>query len=83
MTDEQVPLFTHDSPCCTFLGVHDGYDLYWCDQGHSLPTVLARYGNEGHEYKSGMLFADRGLEPHLVEAKRRAVERGLQVANGD
>ena len=79
-TDER--LFQHDSTCCTFLGSYDGHDLYWCAQGGAFPTVMARYGNEGSEYKSGMIFADRGLNPHLVEAKRRAQERGLKVTDG-
>lgn len=77
-----TPQFTHDSDCCTFLGRYHGtapgyerdYDLYWCGQRHC-QTVIARYGDEGREYTSGMSFVGH-VDP-LTEAHRRAVERGL------
>lgn len=41
-------LFTHDCSTCEFLGTFNSHDLYVC----SGETVIARYGNKGHEYKS-------------------------------
>lgn len=77
------PRFTHDCKNCTFLGgfEHDGdyYDLYHCMQGGNCPTVIARFSDDGPDYQSGMPFADKGLIATLVEAKRRAVERGLST----
>lgn len=88
------PQFTHDSKCCTFLGRWRGprphaegkgepcdYDLYWCGKGIDCPTVLSRYGDDGPEYNSDLVFAWRApFIPALVEAKNRAKARGLDVA---
>lgn len=81
------PKFTHDCGNCIFLGTYKGgvfidstekdlYDLYFCQQsGH--PTVIARYGNEGSQYQSGMNFArPDGIQP-LYQAKLRAIKLGL------
>ena len=71
--------FQHDHDCCIFLGGYGYrgvfYDLYWCDQTGHIPTVLARFGNEGWEYNSG---TGSSLEP-LMEAERRAAARGLPL----
>lgn len=86
------PQFTHDSECCTFLGRWRGprpcadgvgelcdYDLYWCDKCIE-PTVISRYGDDGPEYNTGLVFAHRKpFIPALVEAKNRAKARGLDV----
>lgn len=75
-TESASPLYEHDSDCCTFLGsFQNEADLYFCDQGGKLPTVIARYGGLGHQYTSGLIFAD--TSPWLGEAKRRAIARGL------
>lgn len=77
------PRWVHDCPKCVFLGhyVEDSaaVDLYWCKQIIGGPTVIARYSDSGPDYSSGMVFADNGSVPSLVEAKRRAVEKGLEV----
>lgn len=46
------PFYPHDCTQCVFLGRYDGYDVYVCPQ-HGSPTIVARYGDDGHEYKSG------------------------------
>jgi hypothetical protein len=71
-----MPLFPNSSDAQTFLGSFDGHDLYF-DPQIGIPTVIARFGPEGADYKSGMEFALRGVDRHLVEARRRALERGL------
>ena len=95
MTD--MPQFTHDSGCCTFLGrwrgpFHGGdpdvtdFDLYYCQASHAWPTVIARFGDDGPEYTSGLAFVDKmalydgrivRMSLPLDEAFRRALERGL------
>lgn len=65
-------LFTHDCEDCLPLGQYDGHDLYFCTQGGNALTVIARYGNGGHEYQSGLEGA--ALSEPLAEAKRRAIE---------
>jgi hypothetical protein len=76
----ETPQFRHDCKGCVFLGrfrappAH-AVDLYFCQQCDRMATVIARYGNEGLEYQSGLAFAE--VIPELGEAKRRAVERGL------
>jgi hypothetical protein len=69
------PRFRHDCNWCHFLGHHDGHDLYYCDEGNPIPTVIARYGNLSHEYESGLALA--GLFPAIREAKRQAQLKGL------
>ena len=72
----EAPLYAHDCDRCTFLGrfdmAGDTYDLYYCPQT-SFPTVIARYGNEGWEYFSGMKSSNLSL----VEARQRAEKAGL------
>lgn len=68
-----MPRYTHDCSQCKPLGTFGEYDLYFCDR--STTTVIARYGNDGHEYTSGLMFAD--FDPAIKEAKRRAVHHGF------
>lgn len=64
--------------CITYLGQHNNYDLYHSTQGGFLiPTVIARYGNEPYEYKSGLCFADTDEE--LAKAKALAISLNLPV----
>lgn len=70
---ESTPQFEHDCDSCTYLGQFEGYDLYFCQQG-TLPTVIARFGNDGHEYLSGMPVA---YHPPLSVAKHLAILMGL------
>lgn len=58
--------YKHDCETCAFLGHYNEYDLYYCSQGGT-PTVIARYGDEGPEYTSGM----GSDHPALVEARSR------------
>ena len=57
------------------------FDLYFCSQ-NILPTVIARFGNGGHDYVSGMGFAQTGTIRMLAEALKRAVEMGYVNWNG-
>jgi hypothetical protein len=83
----ETPRYQHDCDDCVFLGCDASFDLYWHPSGNpEMRTVIARFGNEGPEYHSGMAFAapymditgaiQMGIAP-LVKAKRRAIERGL------
>ena len=46
-------LFKHDCDKCIPLGVIKGHDLYFCAQ-HGCATVVARYGDNGEDYYSGL-----------------------------
>lgn len=46
------PRYVHDCAKCTPIGQINEFDIYRCPQGN-LPTLVARYGDEGHEYASG------------------------------
>lgn len=54
---QQKPLYQHDCDACVFQGilyfslpgVTTQYDIYTCRD-----SILARYGNEGHQYVSLM-----------------------------
>lgn len=64
-----------------FLGNYEQFDLYWYDQGEFEPTLVARYGNDGPEYYSGLCFGwtpDAETSP-LVVARKLAQARGLDV----
>jgi hypothetical protein len=86
------PVYTHDCPNCTYLGTvrcretqwtyGTRYDLYFCTQGGTIPTVLARWSDNGPDFTSGLLFAKEyiqaGLHFHpLVMAYTRAIAYGL------
>lgn len=92
MSDKPKPLYAHDCDQCVFLGsygyVGQDFDLYFCNQDRLWPTVVARYSSDGPDYESGLAAAkhiERSVEGlgstsvnhPLVEAKRRAKERGL------
>lgn len=81
-----ITLFVHDSDCCTYLGMSfvdygpyvGEYDLYTCLQGgRRPPTILARYGNDGPNYYSGLCFAAEDRNPVLWEGAKRAIALGL------
>ena len=84
---EDKPQFKHDCDECHYLGnttvtnpddvlVQRCVDLYYCDTSASRWTVIARYGNEGHQYMSGAEFSYGGSAP-LTIAAQLAVEKGL------
>ena len=60
------PKYQHDCQECEFLGHYNNHDLYSCSNG---PTLIARYGDDGPDYKSGLSFV--GLDPEITEANRR------------
>ena len=73
--------YEHDCDDCVFLGTIElpkapVHDLYYCDQGGKIPTVIARFGDRGDMYASGMGFAN-GQDISLTVAKTLAVKRGL------
>jgi len=74
------PIYQHDCESCSFLGSMTSgeceYDLYYANHGGIPDTVIARFGNDGCEYSSGMIFAD-GTSVVLTEARDRAVKAGL------
>lgn len=65
--------YKHNCDKCVYLGTFNQFDLYYCNQEVLGPTVVARYGNLPHEYLSGLTMTDLPL----LEAKKRAKERGL------
>jgi len=69
--DEQTlqPRFQHDCDCCVFLGPVDicgqRWDIWTCPPGESSnhhigSSLIARYGDEGHEYVSRPPFLSGG-----------------------
>ena len=83
----EKPQYQHNCEACVFLGRYTDsdqqrdFDLYVCPQG-GIPTVIARFGNDGPEYSSGLPFAleqvlgqidGNSYTRALAEALRRAV----------
>ena len=68
------PQFKHDCDLCKFLGRDEWdntpYDLYFCSKRG--PILVARYGNDGPDYVSGLNLK---LGP-LQAAERRAKKAG-------
>lgn len=78
MDKNAQPLFTHDCDCCSFLGSFGNHDLYYCGRG-ARETIIARYGNEGFDYTSGIVFAS--VDRHIGEGLKRAKAMGLVKEN--
>lgn len=68
--EQLTPSFSHDCPCCQFLGHFKGADLYACEGGK---TVVAREGNYGPNYVSGLQFAREGTKLGEADRRRRAL----------
>ena len=73
------PYYIHDCSECGFLGNYTHptdsteYDLYH----HNTETIIARYGNQGWDYTSGVCFA--GIDAALTIAYSRALEKGIKL----
>jgi hypothetical protein len=81
MPPDSKPKFQHDCDGCTFLGSDEKHDFYYCPQGN-LPTVIARWDNDGPSYTSGletarMIEGQKRLDHPLVKALKLAREAGL------
>lgn len=91
MSTFDTPRFQHDCPACKFLGQYRyaddpnkryDYDLYVCGQAGSIPTVIARFSDDGPDYMSGIhggLFVNvNGVNPTypLTVALYQAVQEG-------
>jgi hypothetical protein len=76
---EMEKRYQHDCDQCVFLGQWNEYDLYFCgEQGDVFTTVIARYGNEGCEYSSGLVFGKQGGKDNpLYHALKIATELAL------
>ena len=78
-----MPKFKHDSDCCQFLGTLDDVDMYFCREDHA--TVIARFGDDGPDYVSGVMFAKLarvdGRMLVLVETTSGALKPGDQGPN--
>jgi hypothetical protein len=60
----EMPHFQHDCDDCVFIGHYADHDLYRCPQ-MGMPTIVARYGDDGAGYTSGPQIA---LLWHVWEA---------------
>ena len=77
--------YTHDCDSCLFLGADDKHDFYFCPQeGKWNSSVIARYGDNGADYTSGLESAIQheknfpgDKEYPLVKALKLARQRGL------
>lgn len=67
--------YQHDCDTCKPLGEYGDADLYFCDKEATGMTVIARYGDEGSNYSSGLNLT--GHIPDLAEAKKRAIKVGF------
>lgn len=68
------PHYAHDCSECVFLGTKDRMDLYWCPQSGDHSTVIARHGDRGEDYVSGLWNASENK--YLAVAVVRAFQSG-------
>ena len=68
--------FEHDCDNCVFLGNALGADLYVC-VGSMITSVIARYGNDGPDYISGVATAE--MDTRLAVAFTLAVKKGYAL----
>lgn len=71
-TKEIKPQFDHDCESCTFLGIFEGEDLYYCPHE---PTVISRRSSDGPDYRSGIIFY--GTKKWATKAVDIVLERKL------
>jgi hypothetical protein len=71
------PQYIHDCDACRYLGRSDDeiFDLYFCAQSDSSLTVIARFSDEGPDYKSGLCFVE--FDAVLSQAYKLAVIRNF------
>lgn len=67
------PRYKHDCERCVHLGQHEEFDLYYCEQGGGMPTLVARWSDSGPDYTSSF----HATTPALNEARRIAIELEL------
>lgn len=72
----EQPRYDHDCDQCLYLGRQGGYDLYVDSEMGIHPTLLCRYGNKPHEYKSGI---DMAVIKDADASYRRALVLALQT----
>lgn len=66
--------YEHDCDQCIYLGQSDQYDLY-IHADFQQETVIARFDNEGRDYKSGIYSV--GVDHDLTNAFKMAQLRNL------
>lgn len=71
--------YKHDCESCVELSECGKYDLYYCEQSViGVPTLIARYGDVGHEYSTyNVALIGVPIDEPFVTAYRAAVARGL------
>jgi hypothetical protein len=93
-----TPLYTHDCEKCKYLGtgtaqiltaqmlrIHQ-YDFYICADSSEYRTCIARYGDFGSEYISGLLFSceeltrfDKVFLYNGIELTEQEEKRALRI----
>jgi hypothetical protein len=74
------PKFIHDCEACVFLGRYfsktweEEVDLYVCPNSVLGATIIVRFGDDGPDYGSGLVFCNSS--DHYAEACRRAINNG-------
>lgn len=87
MYRDKDPHFEHDCATCVFLGHYSGrghnpqgaempMDLYVCRQGGIFPTIVARTGNDGPDYCSGIPSGGAHDHDGIAEGLKRALALG-------
>ena len=46
------PRHIHSCPDCRYVGQHEEYDIYICTAIPNHTALVARYGNQDHEFES-------------------------------
>lgn len=72
----------HDCPCCKFLGSeflkNEQFDLYFCEQNGKIPTVIARWGEDG-DYYSGLSIVKVIAKQLISEGKSSSIRESIDI----
>jgi hypothetical protein len=52
-----------------FIGHWEGQDIYWCPQS-GIPTIVARWGDDGPQYQSGTVQVGDGEKAITLTTRR-------------
>ncbi|MGA0398016.1 MAG: hypothetical protein ACO3O3_12715 [Ilumatobacteraceae bacterium] len=74
------PKYTHDCDNCRFCGEYDGRDLWVCESGHEIRTVILRHGDDGPAYNSMPMSTFLSLEEQMKIKAEAGMEPDFHLA---
>ena len=81
--DKITPRYLHDCETCTFIGTHQGHDLYVCGT-FDRRTYIARHSNRMDDYLAAPIDCLHDAPPdHLLSIAKRRHEEGIAITESN